>query len=101
MKRQHELLQLNLRPVDEMRGSQSDDKSLDGGNVSLNGGELEDEGTVEGKNMTEMELVEQEMGYLEPVDYTASQEQDSFETMIKKAEKEELDPKRGLENQNM
>ena len=37
--------------------------------------------------MTELELMEQAvgLGYMEPVDYTASRETESFETKIKKA----------------
>lgn len=37
--------------------------------------------------------MEQEDGYLEQVDHTASQEHDCFGTMINKAERGELDPK--------
>ena len=45
--------------------------------------------------MTEQELTEQAigLGYVEPVDYSASQETDSFGTKVKKAEKGEIDPK--------
>lgn len=74
-----------------MRGSQSADKENDDEKVSLDGEELNDDEVAASKTLEELELVEQEGGYLVPVDYIASQEQESFETMIKKAEKGKLD----------
>ena len=47
------------------------------------------------EEMTEQELIEQAigLGYVEPLDYTASLETDSFETKIKKAGKGDTDLK--------
>ena len=78
VKRQHELLQINLKGVEEVKGSQSEEKIINEGE----GDEAIDEDMVvedkleEGGEMTEQELMEQAigLGYVEPVDYTASQE---------------------------
>lgn len=95
VKRQHELLQINLRPVDEVKESQSGEKNPEKENISIDGDDLGGEDEITGSKMTELELLEQEIrdGYLEPVDYSASQDQESFETKIKRAEKGELDAK--------
>ena len=58
----------------------------------MDGDELEGEGATEGENMTELEMLEKEigLGYLELVDYSVNQDQESFETKIKKAESWDL-----------
>nr|XP_040246743.1 ABC transporter F family member 4-like [Aegilops tauschii subsp. strangulata] len=95
VKRQHELLQINMKASEEVRGSQSGEKTIESEDEKedTEGEAAAEDKHEEGEEMTHLELIEQAvgLGYMEPVDYTASQETDSFETKIKKAGKGDLE----------
>lgn len=97
IRRQHELLQQNMRRVEDTEASQpmTDGGEEDGRKTTVEGEEQETLDNLEDIDKQLRALGGEDIGdgYIEPVDYNASQEQDSFENLVRKAERGELDTK--------